>query len=72
MGKFAQMKARLSKKALRKLLKPKKAEIIAQGYKDVNEFVDELCKVPIGELEAKRKELDKQKKMEARQTKKHD
>ena len=52
-------KGGLAKKALRKLLKPKRKELQAQGYKDENEFIAELVKVPIKDLQKKKEELNK-------------
>ena len=54
------LKARLSIKALKKLLKPKEKEIKAQGYESIEEFIGELKKVPLEDALAFKDKLKKE------------
>lgn len=53
-------KGNYAKKALRKLLKSQRKKLQEQGYKDEEEFIKELVKIPIADLQKKKEELKKE------------
>jgi len=56
------LKIKAIDKALKCLLKKEEAKIKAQGYKNVEEFISDLKKVPLSDLKKKEKELKEKKK----------
>ena len=56
---MTRFKAKMAKKALKKLLKPKEKEILAMGYKSIDEFIKELEGVPVEKLLKFKKNLKK-------------